>query len=194
MHMFRNTFLLFVGAIPLLVATASVAEEVPREVDRYSLTFTIRQQDRTIAELRMKVRAGEQGTMTVEDKSSGRSHQLAVLAKPVVHPTGKSGEWLEVSASFSEIQKGTLVHKTQPVLVVPLVVDNALRSQAADAEQASMSLVSSSRAQEMVAQQESKGSTLQGATAAEFQITVSATPGGKEECGSEAGGSGSGGL
>ena len=88
-----------------------------------------------------------------------------------------------MSASFSETQKGALVHKTQPVLVVPLVVDNALRSQTADTEQVSMSLVSSSRAQEMAAQQRSKGSAVRDTTAAEFQMTVSATPAAKESVG-----------
>lgn len=194
MHVFRNTFVLFLGAMPLLVATASAAEEVPRQVDRYSLIFGIRQQARTIAEPRMEVRAGEQTTMTVEDKSSGRGYQLVVFAKAVAHPTGRSGEWLEVSADFSEIQKGVLVHKTQPVLVVPVVADNSPRSQAVDAEQVSMSLVSSSRAQEMVAQQRGKGSTLQDDPTAEFRMTVSAALAAKESDRSGAGGAGSGGL
>jgi hypothetical protein len=170
----RRAMLLSLAAtVSFLMATVGVAHAEKKLVksERYSLSFSIRQQDQTVAAPRMKVRVGENATMTVKDKATGRGYELTVLARPVAHPSGKAGEWLEVSAKYSELQQGSFVQKIQPVLVVPVETGAQAPSQAIDDNHSSMALVPSSGVQRMAAL-EGSGSQ----TGAELQIMVSAAP------------------
>lgn len=169
----REMLLSLAATVSFLMAIVGVAraEKKLAKSERYSLSFSIRQQDQTVASPRMKVRSGENATMTVKDKATGRGYELTVLARPVAHPFGRAGQWLEVSAKYSELQQGSFVQKIQPVLVVPAETRAQPPGQAIDGNHASMALVPSSGVQRMAAL-EGGGSQ----TGAEFQMMVSAAP------------------